>query len=71
MLILRYTIWLAEDQAYTPTWRTNYRLKTLGSASRGMPTMVDCLIEVRVIRNYMVTDTQDIRFIQVQAVKMT
>jgi hypothetical protein len=46
------------------------RLNIVDSPSRGMPTMIDCLVEVRVIRNRMVTETQDTKFMQVQAVKM-
>jgi hypothetical protein len=38
----------------------HYRRNMVGSPPRGIPTMVDWLIEVRVIRKQMVTETQDL-----------
>jgi hypothetical protein len=43
------------------------RWNMVGSPPRGIPTMVDWSVEVRVIKNQIVTETQDRRFIQVQA----
>jgi len=36
---------------HTPTWRANCQLNIVDIPPRGMPTMVDYLVDVRVIRN--------------------
>jgi hypothetical protein len=45
--------------------------KMLDNPPRELPAMADCLVEARVIRNRMLIEIQDTRFIQVQAVNVT
>ena len=67
LLMLRY-IWLAMGSSAHPYLVRQLSTKDAQQSTEGYPTMVDLSVEVRVIRNRMVTQGAEIVFRQVQAV---
>jgi hypothetical protein len=48
----KHIIWFAmRINTHTPTCRANYRRNIVDSPPRGIPTIVDCVVEVSVVRN--------------------
>jgi hypothetical protein len=48
----KHIIWFAmRISTHIPTWRANCQWNIVDSPPRGIPTIVDCEVEVRVVRN--------------------